>query len=147
MDMHMDPVTPGGIPAAEDGQIEQQQSEPQHEKEQQLSEQQQQAELTDTIRTGLDAMSGRHQDIHAKIDELSAVLLRFLETTKLSFMQLIDSYRKDVDGFCDTVVASNSQEADETLKAICRLQRAQRLVEGLGLNVLHPDAQQAGMQL
>jgi hypothetical protein len=51
-----------------------------------------------------------------------------------------------VDGFCDTVVASSGQEAEETLKAIARLQRAQRLVEGLGLNVLHPDAQ-AGMQL
>jgi hypothetical protein len=51
-----------------------------------------------------------------------------------------------VDGFCDTVVASNGQEAEETLKAIGRLQRAQRLVEGLGLNVLHPDAQ-GGMQM
>jgi hypothetical protein len=44
------------------------------------------------------------------------------------------------------VVASNGQEAEQTLKAIGRLQRAQRLVEGLGLNVLHPDAQ-GGMQM
>jgi hypothetical protein len=68
MDMHMDPVTPGGVPADGNGQAAQEQSEQQ---EQEQSEQQQthqqQTELTETIRTGLEAMSGRRQEIHAKV--------------------------------------------------------------------------------
>jgi hypothetical protein len=68
MDMHMDPVTPGGVPVDGHGQAAQQQPEQQ---EQEPSEQQQthqqQTELTETIRTGLEAMSGRRQEIHAKV--------------------------------------------------------------------------------
>jgi hypothetical protein len=71
MDMHMDPVTPGGMPAEVEGDTAQQQQEQQQQEEQQQSEQQQQqqqqTELTETIRTGLEAMSGSRQEIHAKV--------------------------------------------------------------------------------
>ncbi|KAF6261587.1 hypothetical protein COO60DRAFT_1459085 [Scenedesmus sp. NREL 46B-D3] len=90
-------------------------------------------------------MSSRRQEIYAKIDDLSAVVLQFLDSAKLNFMQLIDSYRKDVDGFCDTVVTSNGQEAEETLKAISRLQRAQRLLCRFVLGTGHQDALQCSM--
>jgi hypothetical protein len=69
MDMHMDPVTPGGLPVAAEEEKEQQHlKQPQQsEQQQQAEQQQQQTELTDTIKTGLEAMSGRRQEIHAKV--------------------------------------------------------------------------------
>jgi hypothetical protein len=69
MDMHMDPVTPGGVPIDGSGQAAQEQQAEQQDQEQSEQQQthQQQTELTETIRTGLEAMSGRRQEIHAKV--------------------------------------------------------------------------------
>jgi hypothetical protein len=67
MDMHMDPVTPGGVSVEGNGEAAQEQQSEQQEQIDQQQRHQQQTELTETIRTGLEAMSGRRQEIHAKV--------------------------------------------------------------------------------
>lgn len=74
-----------------------------------------------------------------QIEALLAEGLEFLEGVKARFLEQLEGYRAQVDGFCQQEAEKGHALAHETLQAEARMTRAHALVQSLGITALHRD--------